>query len=86
MIFETQVVGVPCQCSVINYEPSVPMRIYGPGNGDADPPEGAVFDFDILTRKGKRSPWLERHLNRDDPARLQDEFLNTRRAEDYGFY
>lgn len=83
MIFNTQVNGIPCRCQVLYYEPPVPMRITGPGMGDADPPEGAVFDFQILDRKGYKAAWLEKYLTDEVADRLMEESELLAMAEYY---
>lgn len=74
MIFDTQVNGIPCQCRVLDYSPRIPMRVYGPGMGDADPPEGETFDYAILDRKGYKAPWLEKYITDEDSDRLLEEY------------
>lgn len=75
MVFDTRVDGIPCQCLVYDYQPSIPMRVTGTGFGDADPPEEEVFEFRILDRLGYPAPWLERKLTATDAARIKKEFL-----------
>ena len=62
MIFETRINGIPCQCKVLDYCPGRPMKVTGPGFGDADPPEPPEFDFEILDRRGNKAPWLSKHI------------------------
>jgi len=77
MIFETTVHGIPCQCQVTAWSPSLPMRVYGSGYGDAEPPEPEEFEFQILDRRGRQAPWLGRYLTVSDSNRLKQEFLKT---------
>lgn len=86
MIFDTRVNNIPCQCKVLEYSPYVPLRVYGPDINEATPPEGETFDCIILDRRGRKAPWLEKYLTPADSDRLLEEFLLTRRAEEYGFY
>ena len=86
MIFDTRVNGIPCQCHVVHFEPAVPMRITGSGQGDADPPEDAEFDFEILDCRDRKAPWLEKYLTEEDNLRLYEEFIGAVKAEDYGIY
>lgn len=83
MIFETRVNRIPCQCKVTHYRPPEPMRVYGPGMADADPPIDAEFEFIILDRKGRPAPWLEKYVGPDDNQRLLEEFHLEVKAEDY---
>ncbi len=83
MIFPTYVAGIPCQCKVIHATRYVPMRVYGPGMADADPPEESEFDFELLDRKGYRAYWLETKLTDKDSARLYEEFSILCEGEEY---
>lgn len=76
MIFDTRINGIPCQCNVINYTPYIPMRVYGSGMGDADPPEYPEFDFEILDRNGRRAKWLDRYVTDVVADELFTEFMN----------
>ena len=85
MIFPTKVNGIPCQCSVIEYTPHIPMQVYGPGMGDAHPPEGETFDYAILDRSGRPALWLEKYLTDDDSDRLLEEYHYAQLADYYGY-
>lgn len=85
MQFDTRVAGIPCVCEVINRTPYVPMRITGSGFGDADPPEGGEFEFNILDRKGYPAPWLEKKLQPSDSDRLQEEHNIELTGERHGY-
>jgi hypothetical protein len=74
MLFHTKVDGIPCQCLVTAYYPSIPMRITGTGMGDADPPEDEYFTYSLYDRKGYPAPWLENKLTCDDNDRLLNEY------------
>lgn len=82
MIFSTRINGIPCKCRVDHYEPAVPMRVYGSGMGDADPPEPAEFEYTILDRHGREAPWLAKYVKDSDHARLFEEF-EMERLDDY---
>lgn len=86
MIFETKVHGIPCLCSVTHYSPEVPMRITGSGMGDADPPQGEEFEFEILDSLERKAPWLEQYLKPADTSRLIEEFHFAVKAEDFSIY
>jgi len=72
--FASQVAGIPCGVRVTWYSEGVPMRITGTGFGDADPPEPAEFDFDLLDRNGYPATWLAEKLSDQDVERLQQEY------------
>jgi hypothetical protein len=61
------------------------MRITGSGMGDADPPEGGEFDFEILDSKGRHAPWLEKKLTDADEERLYEEFTVEVDGQRYGY-
>ena len=85
MQFETKVAGIPCICNVVDYTPYRPMRVYGPGMGDCDPPEYEEFEYEILDRRGYKASWLEKKLKPDDKDRLLEEFHLERDGERYGY-
>ena len=84
--FSTRISGIPCQCRVIVYHPEVPMRITGPGFGDAEPPEPLEFEYEILDRKGYKANWLEQKLDDQDPSRLLTEYLSIIYEDHYGLH
>lgn len=83
MIFDTRVNGVPCLCSVLEYSPYIPMRIYGPDIDQGTPPEYETFDYAILDKAGKPAPWLEKYLTDEDSDRLLEEYQIMQMAEYY---
>lgn len=83
MIFPTFVSGIPCQCEVTHATRYVPMQVYGPGMADANPPEEAEFEFNLLDRKGYKANWLESKLTDKDRERLYEEFAILCEAEEY---
>lgn len=73
MIFTTTVAGIPCKCEVLYYQPARPMKVYGSGMGDCEPPEPEEFEFRLLDRKGYPAPWLENKLT----SSMEDELLKA---------
>ena len=58
MEFQTKVCGIPCTVVVTLYRKAVPMRIYGSGMGDCDPPEPKSLNFTFwIARDTLRSGW-----------------------------
>lgn len=83
MIFPTTVQGIPCQVEVTHFIPAVPMYVYGPGMGEAEPPEPAEISFRLLDRKGYPAKWLEKKLDTMAEARLYEEIDVMLTAEYY---
>lgn len=74
MEFQTKVCGIPCTVVVTLYRKAVPMRIYGSGMGDCDPPEPEEFEFHLLDRKGYSAQWLEAKLTPVDEQQIYEDF------------
>ena len=74
MIFNTRVGGIPCKCKVTYYSAGSPMRVYGSGFGDCDPPEPEEFEFHLLDRKGYPAKWLECKLTPDIEEKIYSDF------------
>ena len=83
MIFDTRVNGIPCVCKVLEYTPYIPMQVYGPGMGDAHPPESEVFEFALLDRSNKPAPWLEKYVTEAVSDRLLEEYRIMELADYY---
>lgn len=83
--FDTRVNGIPCQCRVVDYSSEVPSVFRF---GMWHPPEPQVFDYEILDRRGRKAPWLERYLDDDVSMRLLSEFIEGKQdyftEPDYG--
>ena len=75
MIFNTRVGGIPCKCEVTYYSAGSPMRVYGSGFGDCDPPEPEEFEYQLLDRKGYPAKWLDRFINDQLSLQLHSEFV-----------
>ena len=74
MIFPISINGIPCQCEVLTYRKAVPMRIWGSGMGDCDPPEPEEFEFQLLDRKGYPAKWLEAKLTDAIEQQIYEDF------------
>lgn len=81
MIFPTTVHGIPCKCHVTHYAQAVPMIVYGPGMGDATPPEPEEFEYQLLDRRGRRAKWLEKFINPTVDDRMAEEYHIMQMAE-----
>jgi len=62
--FETTCCGIPCLVRVTHWDPYVPAFISGPPE-DCYPAEGGCGDWQVLDRRGRPAPWLERKLALD---------------------
>lgn len=58
---EHRVAGIPCLIGVIDYESYTPAYISGPPE-NCYPAEGGTADWEILDRRGRPAPWLQRKL------------------------
>ena len=76
MKFPTKVCGIPCSVQVTVYRKAVPMRVWGSGMGDCDPPEPEEFEFRLLDRKGYPARWLERKLTPALEQKIFEDFQN----------
>ena len=60
--------GLPCIAKVVTFQRHKP-------NHRADNPEDyygyTLIEFDLLTRKGKAAPWLERLMTSEDRERIE---------------
>ena len=85
MIFPTHVNGIPCQCSVLAFDPGTPARTSGPPEL-CDPGDPGEFEFEILDRRGRRAAWLDRYLNDATVAMLEEDAHVMRKAEEREAY
>ena len=83
--FESTCCGIPCIVRVTYWEPYLPAKVNGPPDY-CYPAEGGEGEWEILDRKGKPAPWLEKKLqgNRDECRRLEQEvFDHMENRDDY---
>lgn len=83
--FATRISGIPCQIRIQYLTQPQPMRVYGPGVEDVDPPEPGEFEFEVLDRKGYKATWLADKLKEDDIDRLYEEASASLLADRYGY-
>lgn len=79
----TTISGIPCQIEVTHYLRQAP-------NIRADNPDDfygyTELEFDVLDRRGRPAPWLERKLDDTQTARIKGELLSeiaTNDCDDY---
>ena len=73
--FETRVCGIPCIVRVKYYEVYIPAKVSGPPE-HCYPEEGGEGEWEILDRRGKPAPWLERKMTPADDDQLNREIFN----------
>ena len=73
MEFTTTVAGIPCICKVTDYQKE--KQWSQDKYGEASPPEHAIFEFEILDRKGYPAGWLEKKLTSTARDQLYSQYL-----------
>ena len=79
---DTRIAGIPAKIEVTSYYPGRPARL----TGHPDtwyPPEYEELTFQVLDRRGRPAPWLERKLDEQDRRRIERELKTTYHDEDY---
>jgi len=81
MDIDVRVCGIPAIARVLHYRPYEPAYRRGhPDNWEpASPPE---IDFEILDRRGRPAPWLERKLTERERERIERGLIEYLEAED----
>ena len=72
---EARVAGIPCIIGVIDWEAYVPAFTSGPPDR-CYPSEGGCGSWDVLDRRGRPAPWLERKLTDSDRDRIEQEVFD----------
>ena len=72
MQIETRISGIPCLVDYSIHGHYEPARTYGPPERcyEAQYPE---IDFDVLDRRGRPAPWLEKKLTQAERQRIETE-------------
>lgn len=73
--FESTVCGIPCIIRVLSWEPHLPAKVSGPPEY-CYPAEGGYGDWEILDRRGRPAPWLEKKLTDKERTRIDAEVFN----------
>ena len=73
--FESTCCGIPCIIRVTYWEAYLPAIIRA-DPGDSHPAEGGCGEWEILDRKGKPAPWLEKKLTDKERVRIDEEVFN----------
>jgi len=69
---ESRVAGIPCIIGVSHYE-SVKGSYSYHAASDMDYYGYNECEFDVLDRRGRKAPWLERKLTDKDTSRIEQE-------------
>ena len=84
--FDTTCCGIPCTVRVTYWEPYRAAKVNGPPEY-CYPAEGGEGEWEILDRKGRPAPWLEKKLQNDarESERLEQEVFDymENRQDDY---
>lgn len=79
MILNTKIRGIPCKVRVTRYFVQRPMGRM------ADSPEDCYgyteVDFDVLDRRGRPAPWLERKMLDEDRNAIEQEVTEAKQVE-----
>lgn len=71
---DVRVCGIPAIARVTHYWPGDPGYMSGPPDRRY-PPEPAELDWELLDRRGRPAPWLERKLTDAERERIERELL-----------
>lgn len=75
----TRIAGIPCQVELTYFDPGEPPFLLGhPDNWEPGvPPE---VRFDVLDRRGRPAPWLEKKMSDDEHSRIVDLLIKNERG------
>ncbi len=81
---DTRIAGIPAKIEVTSFYKYRAATIWGHPDGWA-PAEPEEITFQVLDRRGRPAPWLERKLDEQDRARIERELTTYHAAlnEDY---
>lgn len=72
--FASRIAGIPCMIDVTHYREQKPMGRWADSDMDCD--GFTEFEYQVLDRRGRPAPWLERKATKDDEARILAEYLD----------
>ena len=79
-----RVAGIPALAGVTSYTPLTQANTSAGHPDNWYPAEGGEVEFDILDRRGRPAPWLERKIDGQARDRLADEvFRELSRPADW---
>ena len=81
---ESRVAGIPCLIGVIDWEGYVPAYTSGPPDR-CYPSEGGCGSWEVLDRRGRKAPWLERKMTAADERRVEQDVFEAmeNKADDW---
>lgn len=80
MKLQIRVAGILCQAHVLSYSPATPGQYSGPPE-HCYPAEPAELEWELLDRRGRPAPWLERKLSAVAREQLTAELLEQIESE-----
>jgi hypothetical protein len=69
--FEHRIAGIPCIIRILHAEPFRAGFFSGPPE-HCYPDEGGLIVWEVLDRKGRRAPWLERKADEKEMRRIEE--------------
>ena len=81
---ESRVAGIPCLIGVIDWEAYVAAYTSGPPDR-CYPSEGGCGSWEVLDRRGRKAPWLERKMTAADERRVEQDVFEAmeNKADDW---
>ena len=73
--FESTVCGIPCIICIRDWDSYMPA-ILRAEPGDSHPAEGGCGNWEVLDRRGRAAPWLERKVTSRERTRIDQEIFN----------
>ena len=70
---------------VLSWEYYRPAKVDGPADY-CYPAEGGEGEWEILDRKGRRAPWLERKMTDSQRSALEEEIFNHMENQNDDYY
>lgn len=79
MILDTHIQGIPCRVRVTHFFRQRPL---GPSaDSDMDCYGYTEIDFDVLDRRSRPAPWIERKMTDADTRAIEQEIIAAKEAE-----
>jgi hypothetical protein len=79
---ETRVAGIPCLISVTHFDSVRGSYSYN-APSDMDYYGYTEVEFEVLDRRGRPAPWLERKLTSKERERIEQEIAENMVDDDY---